>query len=149
MAYADPPPEQWPAGRLLSTAARLVEHAWNAHLAEHGLTHAGVLVLHLLGDGPLSQQALATASQVEAQTMSRTLDRLERTGHVRRTRDTTDRRRVLVSRTARGTRVLRGATATATADRLVLEGLADPDAFRRDLVAIIARLGGDRWPRPT
>jgi len=36
---------QWPTGRLLSTAARLVEQAWNARLREHGVSHAGMIVL--------------------------------------------------------------------------------------------------------
>ena len=75
-------PADWSLGRLLSTAARLVEHDWNAWLAERGLTHAGLLALHALDEGPLTQRRLAAASRVEEQTMSRVLDRLERTGHV-------------------------------------------------------------------
>ena len=39
---------QWPTNRLLSTAARLVEHAWNESLASLGITHAGVMVLDVL-----------------------------------------------------------------------------------------------------
>ena len=44
----------WPTGRLLSTAARLVEHAWVEALEQLGLSHAGLIVLHVLGQGPLS-----------------------------------------------------------------------------------------------
>ena len=35
-------PASWPTGRLLSTAARLVEHAWAEHLESVGITHADV-----------------------------------------------------------------------------------------------------------
>lgn len=38
----------WTTPRLLSTAARLIEHAWNERLAVLGLTHAGVIVLEVL-----------------------------------------------------------------------------------------------------
>ena len=64
----------WPTGRLLSTAARLVEHAWVEVLDELGLTHAGLIVLHVLGEGPFSQRELARRARVETQTMSRTLE---------------------------------------------------------------------------
>ena len=74
----------WPTGRLLATAARATENRWHAALDGLGLTHAGLVALHLLDDGPLAQADLARAARVEAQTMSRTLDRLERAGHVRR-----------------------------------------------------------------
>ncbi|MEO9221526.1 MAG: MarR family transcriptional regulator, partial [Mycobacteriaceae bacterium] len=30
--------QSWPTGRLLSTAARLLEHSWEALLREHDLT---------------------------------------------------------------------------------------------------------------
>src|SRR5512141_3207909 len=93
----------WPTGRLLSTAARLVEHAWIKALERLGLTHAGLIVLHLLGAGPQSQTELAHAARVQAQTMSRTLERLEREGLVVRARDESDARRHVVSRTDAGT----------------------------------------------
>lgn len=125
----------WPTGRLLSTAARLVEHAWNERLAEHGLTHAGVIALHVLGDGPLPQTQLAGRCRVEDQTMSRTLERLERDGYVTRDRDTQDRRRVLVTRTAEGSSAL-AAASQGEAD-LVGGDLADEAGFRAQLVRII------------
>src|ERR1700755_2787354 len=90
----------WPTGRLLATAARATENRWHAALDGLGLTHAGLVALHLLDDRPRPQPALARAPRVEAQTMSRTLERLERAGHVRREAHPTDRRRILVARTA-------------------------------------------------
>ena len=47
---------EWPLGRLLSTAARLVEQDWNSWLAGRGMTHAGLLALHMLGTGPHTQR---------------------------------------------------------------------------------------------
>ncbi|OAP24073.1 MULTISPECIES: MarR family winged helix-turn-helix transcriptional regulator [Amycolatopsis] len=77
----------WPTGRLLAVAARLVEQRWTAVLAELGLTHTGLIVLHLLGEGPLAQRALARRCEVTDQTMSRTLERLSREEFVARAPD--------------------------------------------------------------
>ena len=130
-------PDRWSLGRLLSTAARLVEHDWNAWLAERGLTHAGLLALDALEDGALTQRQLAAASRVEEQTMSRVLDRLERTGHVERRRDTVDRRRLVVTLTPSGRHVLDQIKSTDIADVLVGEHLADPAAFREELLRLV------------
>ncbi len=133
--------EDWPSGRLLSTAARLVEHRWNAWLAQHDLTHAGFLTLHALGAGPRTQRQLAAASQVEEQTMGRVVDRLVRTGHVTRRRDESDRRRVLVERTERGDRAWAAVQSSDVADRLVEDALEDPVRFRAELVRLVDALG--------
>ena len=130
-------PDRWSLGRLLSTAARLVEHDWNAWLAERGLTHAGLLALDALEEGALTQRQLAAASRVEEQTMSRVLDRLERTGHVERRRDTVDRRRLVVTLTPSGRHVLDQIKSTDIADVLVAEHLADPAAFREELLRLV------------
>lgn len=98
------PMANWPTGRLLSIAGRLVEQAWIAALADHGLSHAGFIALHLIGTGSPSQAELASQAKVEAQTMSRTLDKLERDGFIRRSRDPKDARRHVVSRTPEGER---------------------------------------------
>ncbi len=127
----------WSLGRLLSTAARHVEREWNAWLGERGLTHAGLLVLHALADGPRTQRQLAAASQVEEQTMARVVERLQRTGHVSRDRDPADRRRVLVQPTALGRSTYAEVTAAGVADQLVTASLADPDAFRGELVRLV------------
>ena len=139
-------PADWSLGRLLSTAARLVEHDWNAWLAERGLTHAGLLALHALDEGPLTQRRLAAASRVEEQTMSRVLDRLERTGHVERRRDTVDRRRLVVSLTASGRDVLGQIREADIADVLVAEHLQDAAGFRAELVRLVS--GVSPPPRP-
>jgi DNA-binding MarR family transcriptional regulator len=139
--------DRWATGRLLSAAARLVEHEWNGHLAQWGLNHASLGVLHVLLSGPLTQRELAAAVQVEDQTMSRTVERLERSGHVERRRDDADRRRVVVTLTASG-RV----TCLRASDIEVAEGyfehvsVEDLQALRRTLTGVIRHLSSQRWP---
>lgn len=132
----------WPTGRLLSTAARLVEHAWVEVLDELGLTHAGLIVLHLLGEGPFSQRELARRARVETQTMSRTLERLEREGFVLRTRDPHDARRHLVTRTDAGTAAWEAAR-SREAD--LFPPLSQHEALRRSLLEIIDAVAANRW----
>lgn len=135
--------DDWSLGRLLSTAARLVERDWNAWLAQHDLTHAGLLALHGLEQGPLPQRELAAASRVEEQTMARVVDRLERTGHVTRTRDSRDRRRVLVARTDLGSETYAEVQRSRVSDDVVREPLEDADRFRAELVRLLSALGAD------
>lgn len=140
------PLESWPTGRLLSAAARLVEHEWNTHLARWDLNHAGLAVLHVLGSGPMTQRALAAAVQVEDQTMSRTLERLERSGYVERRRDPGDRRRVVVSVTETGRRTCLRAGDLEVAEGFFTDAVEDVDALRSALVAVVRRRSSQRWP---
>jgi DNA-binding MarR family transcriptional regulator len=139
--------DRWATGRLLSAAARLVEHEWNSHLAQWDLNHASLAVLHVLLGGPLTQRELAAAVQVEDQTMSRTVERLERSEYVERRRDDADRRRVVVSVTAAGR-----ATCLRASDIEVAEGLFEHESveelqtLRRTLTGIIRHLSSQRWP---
>ena len=132
----------WPTGRLLSTAARLVEHAWVEALGQLRLTHAGMVALHLLGSGPLSQTELAHAARVQTQTMSRTLERLEREGYVVRTRDEHDARRHSVVRTDAGAAVWEKSR-TLEAD--LFPELENADAMRDALLTIISASSARRW----
>lgn len=136
------PMADWPTGRLLSTAARLVEHAWAEALEKQGLTHAGLIALHLLEGGSLSQTELAKRARVENQTMSRTVERLEREGFVARTPDVADRRRHVVARTDAGHRVWER---TRTLEAELFPDLGDPDALRAILLHIIRSSSGARW----
>src|SRR4051794_2780281 len=70
----------WVTGRLLGTAARLVEQSWNTRLREHGVSHAGLVVLSTLVAGPTSQRELAADQHVTEQTIGRTIAHLEGTG---------------------------------------------------------------------
>ncbi|MBW4095145.1 MAG: MarR family transcriptional regulator [Acidobacteria bacterium] len=95
--------EEWPTPRLLSTAARLVEHSWNEKLAALRITHAGMIALDVLDvEGPLTQAALAAKIRVQAQTMGKTLSRLEQYGHIRREQNVRDRRSHVVTLTEEG-----------------------------------------------
>lgn len=62
------------------------------------MTHAGIIALDVLAaNGPMTQAQLASIVRVQAQTMGKTLSRLESHGHVHRARSTNDRRSHLVS----------------------------------------------------
>jgi DNA-binding MarR family transcriptional regulator len=132
----------WPTGRLLGIASRLVEHAWLDALASLDLTHAGMIVLHLLEDGPASQAALASRARVEAQTMSRTVDRLEREGYIERHSDPADRRRRVVERTQRGAEIF---ARTHHIERELFPEIAEQPAFRSALLGIIQSSSDQRW----
>jgi MarR family transcriptional regulator, organic hydroperoxide resistance regulator len=141
----------WHIGRLLTAAARMLEQAFDADVAELGITHAGFRVLDALTDDPLPQHVLAVRCQVQAQTLSRIVDGLERDGYVVRQRDDRDRRRVLVRQTTAGEELLERARQLAS-PRLDLfsgsgsdSGSGDEAACRRVLVQIIKRLGHERW----
>ncbi|MBB6404101.1 MarR family winged helix-turn-helix transcriptional regulator [Arthrobacter sp. AZCC_0090] len=137
-----PDMERWPTGRLLSTAARLVEHAWNEKLSGMGLTHAGVIVLEVLAvKGPVTQSMLAQIVRVQAQTMGKTLARLEAHGHVSRTRGVSDRRSQMVSLTEAGEHTL------GLASQLEREVLAfvpvDTAKLRWELQALVRELANN------
>ncbi|WP_374946860.1 MarR family winged helix-turn-helix transcriptional regulator [Agreia sp.] len=137
-----PTMHEWPTGRLLSTASRLVEHAWTESLDRLGLTHAGLVVLHLLQEKPRSQTDLARLARVENQTISRTLERLQRQGFVTRTADRSDRRRHIVTVTPAGVDVWNSAR---TLERDLMPEVDEPESFRASLLAIIASSAAKRW----
>jgi len=126
----------WPTGRLLSVAARLVEQRWTAMLETLDLSHAGLIVLHTLTSGPLPQRALARRCRVTDQTMSRTLDRLQRSGFVERTTDPADGRRLLAAATPEGRDVHERAVRAERDDPLV----DDDQAFRDQLIGLVEGL---------
>ena len=131
--------DRWPTGRLLSTAARLVEHSWNEKLGAIGLTHAGVIAMEVLAaNGPMTQAQLAQLVRVQAQTMGKTLSRLEAHGHISRQRSTSDRRSHVVSLTERGSEAVAQA---ADMERSVLAATSiDPDLLRQELQSVVREL---------
>lgn len=139
---AAPDMRDWPTGRLLAMAARLVEHEWHDTLQEAGITHAGLVVLDLLGDGPLAQAELARRARVEVQTISRTVDRLEREGHVERMLDPADRRSRLVVRTSAGEAAWVHARSL---EARAIPAVDDADALRGQLLQIVQALSARRW----
>lgn len=139
-----PDMEHWPTGRLLSTAARLVEHAWNERLVRIGVTHAGVIALGVLdSQGPMTQAHLAQIVRVQAQTMGKTLSRLEAHGHVVRVRNDLDRRSHMVSITPQGVEALREAQDIES--HLLQGGELMSEELRGQLRNVIRELGNPRW----
>jgi MarR family transcriptional regulator, organic hydroperoxide resistance regulator len=133
---------EWPTGRLLSTAARLVENAWHDALDKQGLTHAGMIVLHLLGAGPLTQTTLANRARVQAQTMSRTIERLERAGFVGRNPDPKDGRRQVVTLTDAGRLA---AQRTRSLEAELFPQFGGEAQLRATLLDIIRSSSESRW----
>jgi len=144
--------DDWPTARLLSTAARLVEHAWDDVLAGYGLTHSRLVILHLLDAGPATQRELARRSGMEEQTMGRMLRGMEERGHVRRERDPSDRRRSVVTVTPDGQRALAAVVGSTSAEDLLADVLAgsghDADGFRATLLHLVEHFSRRRWPGP-
>ncbi|WP_144791958.1 MarR family winged helix-turn-helix transcriptional regulator [Kocuria palustris] len=135
---------EWSTNRLLSTAARLVEHSWNERLAALGVTHAGRMALDVLREhGTLSQARLAQEVRVQAQTMGKTLHRLEAHGHISRSPNLQDRRSHLVSITEAGENMLD--EAARLEEGLIHDGALADEQLRRSLAHIISTLGASRW----
>ncbi|MFC9351296.1 MarR family winged helix-turn-helix transcriptional regulator [Arthrobacter sp. NPDC057013] len=105
----DPDAEQWGPHQLLSMAARLVQRRQDQALAELGLTHAAVIALQGLLEGPLNQEELAADIKVRSQSIGRVLSRLEGAGLVARESNSLDRRHNLVSITEAGRQALEAA----------------------------------------
>lgn len=124
--------DEWPLGRLLSAAARSVERDWDERLRAIGLPHAALIALDILiRTGPTGADTLARTARVQPQTMSRTLERMERDGLVERTPHPADRRRRVVSATEHG----RGAWETAK--HIEREVMPDDPALRAALRAVL------------
>ena len=138
----EPGPGEWVTGRLLSTAARLVEQAWNSRLREHGVSHAGLIVMSTLRSGATSQRDLAEDQHVTEQTIGRTIAHLESTGHVIRRADPADRRRRFAELTATGAALLAEMFDTGeriTDDILQANGV-DVPRFRQSLTTLISAM---------
>ncbi|MEZ2390396.1 MarR family winged helix-turn-helix transcriptional regulator [bacterium RCC_150] len=137
--------ERWPTGRLLSTAARLAENAWDDSLRSIGLTHAGVIALEVLANtGPITQTMLAQIVRVQAQTMGQTLNRLEAHHHIGRRRSPEDRRVQLVSLTDAGRDAMERALKS---EQQALSKLPiDIDAFRNELKVLVRELARRQGP---
>ncbi|WP_404799659.1 MarR family winged helix-turn-helix transcriptional regulator [Arthrobacter pullicola] len=108
------------------------------------MTHAGVIALGVLdSQGPMTQAHLAQLVRVQAQTMGKTLARLESHGHVTRVRNDLDKRSHMVSITPAGVEALREAH---DIERTLLDGeeLLSED-LRSQLRSVIRELGNPRW----
>ena len=130
--------------QLVSVAARLFARALQSRFAEHDVS-AGQwpLLLYLWEKDGLSQKQLSRRVQIEEPTTTRTLDRMERDGLVRRERNTGDRRRINVYLTERGN-LLRDELVpyAQEVNALATHGLSEQDKAKINslLTYMIARL---------
>ena len=112
--------EQNPFGLLVGLAERLRAFL-DAAAADEGLTAQQAQVL-LQVDGPLQMSELAGRKLCDPSSVTAMVKRLERSGHVQRVVDPTDRRARLVRLTARGRRSrARLQARLAGADRVIAE----------------------------
>ncbi len=123
----------------MSTAARMFEYNWNRKLQALGLTHAGVMALDVISrEGGLTQAQVAHKVGVQAQTMGKTLTRLEAHGHIARERNAVDRRSYVMVLTDKGRRAL--AEATEIEHDLAGTGVLDHEELRQALEQVIRDL---------
>ncbi|MBG6183675.1 DNA-binding MarR family transcriptional regulator [Arthrobacter sp. CAN_A214] len=136
---------EWSTSRLLTTAARIVEHSWNEKLLSIGITHAGLTTLGVLSrEGTMTGVRLAQLVHVQAQTVGRTLDRLEKRGLVTRLRNTADRRSQRITITPAGSKALERAQNIEN-ELMPEDGLASQD-LRKRLETVINELGPNKIP---
>ncbi|WP_238419647.1 MarR family winged helix-turn-helix transcriptional regulator [Gordonia sp. 'Campus'] len=129
----------WPTGRLLSAAARMVEHAWEGVLREYDISSAGLVVLHVLSTGPATQREIAKHARVTDQTASRTIERLERMGYVLRQVDSRDERRKYVSATQAGTDVYHALLERERSDPDLIAAIGESEPQLRRLLLELIR----------
>ncbi|MFI6768622.1 MarR family winged helix-turn-helix transcriptional regulator [Streptomyces sp. NPDC050355] len=101
---------------LLSRVGKTARGLLAERLAERGLRLWDMAILAALADfGPHAQRDLVIRLGVDPSDMAKAVDQLTAAGHVDRTRDTADRRRVRVSLTPAGRAVLADLDAEARA----------------------------------
>ncbi|MFJ5730851.1 MarR family winged helix-turn-helix transcriptional regulator [Streptomyces paradoxus] len=129
-----------PISHAIFRVARLHRMLAGQLLREVGLHPAQELVMMQLWDrGRMRQTDLARHVGADAATMTRTIQRLEKSGFVRRVRSTTDKRSVLVEPTA-ASQALRGQVEDVWAR---LEGCVGGDLTEAELgeaLAVLERL---------
>ena len=107
-------------------------------LRAYGLSPGGRQVLAVLDGegGPLSPTEIAERLIITTASMTSLLDTLQRRGLVKRAPDATDRRRVLVTITADGTRLIRRLIPEMVALQDEVAGALSPDD-RAELVRLL------------
>jgi len=84
-------------GHWVCQASQVLQRAFNEELAPQGVTFRQAQVLGCLAlESKLSQTDLADRMRIEPPTLVGIIDRMERDGWIRRSSDTTDRRRKLI-----------------------------------------------------
>ncbi len=139
-------------GALTNIAARLFQRALHERLQRYGTAFGQwpILVMLWHEDGQ-PQRELSRHIGVEAPTLTRTIDRMVRDGHVRRQRNPRDRREVLIFLTEQGRRLKDDLIPEAMAlNALAGDGMApaEQEELKRLLRILIARLIAAGLSRP-
>src|SRR6202050_4195563 len=135
----------------LSNIERLLDKAAAANLARAELTPEEFKVLLALHAGTRAHGALSRELMVSTGAMTNRLDKLERGGLVRRERDPSDRRGVLLALTGTGRRRLNTAIDFAAAEERDLLGAlssAERDQLNKLLAKLLAGLQSELGPAP-
>jgi DNA-binding MarR family transcriptional regulator len=126
------------ADRLHSAAIHLLRHARKQDvLARQGPARLSALSVLVFG-GPMALGQLAAAEQVKAPTMSRIVAGLKRSGLAKIETDSKDGRRIRVTATAKGQRLLQQARARRV--RLLAETLGGLNESQMDTLLRAAEL---------
>src|SRR6266436_5708282 len=127
-------PGPHPLGRQLAATAKATRAEFDARLGEVGGSLTAFIVLRLADEAPggleLSQRQLAERMGVEAPTMVRHLDRLEKEGLIERRRDARDRRVTRITVTPAGSRRLGMLRKVADAMDIEILTLLGPETYR-------------------
>lgn len=127
---------------LLSKTGKAARGRLAAQLAGQGLRLWHMAVLAALADfGPHTQRELAERLAIDPSDMVKVLDDLTAAGHVTRTRDPADRRRVRVALTASGTSALAAQVAQAESVQAALLAPLTPQE-RTTLHTLLLRIHG-------
>jgi MarR family transcriptional regulator, transcriptional regulator for hemolysin len=129
-----------PIGREIAVAAKALDRAFSAALAQAGGSLPVWLILLALKQRAWrTQQDLAAAVGIEGPTLTHHLDGMESAGLIARTRDPRDRRAVRVELTADGEARFHALREAAIAfDRRLRAGVSDAEA--ETLRALLGRL---------
>ncbi len=141
-----------PIGREIAAAAKALDRAFSAALAEAGGSLPVWLVLLALKQRHWpTQQDLAAAVGIEGPTLTHHLDGMEAAGLIARSRDARDRRAVRVELTAEGeARFLALRDAAVAFDERLRSGVSDEEADAlRDLLARLRENVGAAASVPT
>ncbi|WP_329122047.1 MarR family winged helix-turn-helix transcriptional regulator [Streptomyces sp. NBC_01353] len=132
-----------PVSHALARVARLHRIAAGRLLKEVGLYPGQEFLMMCLWDcGPVRQSELIKAMGVDASTVTKMLQRLEQSGHVRRSPDPTDRRAVLVAAADEGGTLRSGVADVWTGlEEYALAGLTP--AERADLARLLSKVEGN------